>query len=307
MPEREVVKESETPTTIVKRFTAPRIPIPEGYRQITVATSEELFKALKKAHTEKGMYAITLLPGEYKIKEQLHIKASHIYIRSETGNPYDVTIRGPGMFVYGRDIGNIFRVTGGHFYLDGVTLADVRHHLVQIAGEANASYPHINNCILQDAYQQFLKVSYSKNIPENRSEGGIVENTVFQYTRDIAPNYYTGGVDAIGAVNWRVENNIFRDIASPKEYIAQHAVHFWVNASGTQVLNNLFIDVDRAIGFGMPLKHNDRVLRHSHIGGEIRGNVIFHSDNGDPFADTGIILESAQDAVVENNYIFFSA
>lgn len=303
LPDQPGVIESEIPTTVLKHFTSPRIPVPKDYQHRTVSTSKEFFQALREAQENNGKYVITLKAGEYKITKQLHIRTPHIYIRSESGNPYDVTIRGPGMHVYGKDIGNIFRVTGDYFYLDGITLADVRNHLIQIAGESNASYPYVNNCILQDAYEQLIKVSYNKNSPENISVGGIIENSVFQYTREIAPNYYTGGIDALGSVDWQVKNNVFRDIASPKGHIAQHAVHFWVNSSGTQVINNLFVDVDRAIGFGMPLHRNTRVLTHSHLGGLIKDNVIFHSDNGDPFGDTGIILESAQDAVVENNFI----
>ncbi len=303
LPEQPGVIESDTPTTILKYFTAPRIPIPKDYQQITVSNSKEFAQALKEAHDNKGKYVITLKSGEYKIRKQLHIRVPHIYIRSESGNPYDVTIKGPGMHVYGKDIGNIFRVTGDYFYIDGIRLADVRNHLIQIAGESNASFPHINNCILQDAYEQFIKVSYNKQSPENMSIEGIVENSVFQYTREIAPNYYTGGIDALGSVNWQVKNNVFRDIASPKDHIAQHAVHFWVNSSGTQVINNFFVDVDRAIGFGMPLNHNSRVLTHSHLGGVIKNNVVYHSDNGDPYGDVGIILESAQGAIVENNFI----
>lgn len=295
--------EDKVASQVYKVFDQPRTPIPQNYKKVRVSNAKELRAAIGKAK-EKGNVAIILRSGEYNITKTMYIRTDNIMITSESGDPYDVVIRGPGMSRQGRDIGMIFRVSASHFYLDGVTLADVRNHLVQIAGESDASYPIINNCIFQDAYEQLIKVSYSKNTPDKQSIGGRITNSVFQFTKGIAKNYYTGGIDAIGAVDWVVDSNIFRDIASPVDRIAQHGVHFWVNSSGTVVTNNLFVDVDRAIGFGMPLPHNSKILKYSHQGGRIENNVIYHSDNGDPFGDVGIILEAAFDAKVINNMVY---
>ena len=218
-------------------------------------------------------------------------------IMSATGDPYDVRLTTKG--------GNLIRVSSNNFYIDGITLSGAQNHLIQVAGESNSSNFKINNSILEDAYEQFLKVSYNRARPDNYSLSGSVTNCVFQFTRGVAPNYYTGGIDALGSKNWIVSNNVFRDIASPSEHIAQHAVHFWVNSSGNQITNNLFIDVDRAIGLGMPLEKNESIIEYSHRDGLIEGNVIYHSDNGSPFADTGIILEAAENTTVKGNYVFF--
>ena len=296
-------EEDEIATQVYKVFDQPALKIPTDYRKITVTNAQELRKAIPK-EDETGKVAIILQAGEYNITKTIYILTDNVMIMSESGDPYDVVIRGPGMLRRGGDIGMIFRVSANHFYLDGITLADVRNHLIQIAGESKASYTMVNNCILQDAYEQFIKVSYSKNTPDNKSIGGQITNSVFQYTKGVAKNYYTGGIDAIGAVDWLVDGNIFRDIASPQSYISQHAVHFWTNSSGNIVSNNLFIDVDRAIGFGMRLPNSSSVIEYSHLGGKIENNLIFHSDNGDPFADVGIIVEAATDAEVINNTIF---
>lgn len=290
------------PTTVKKRFTSPPVPIPTGYEVVGVASQDELSQAIRKIKDNTTGVAIVLQPGEYTLGGTVYINDDRVHITSSTGNPYDVTIRGRK----GRFKGSaLFRVSADYFTIDGVTLSDSPNHLIQVAGESNASYTTINNAILQDSYEQLVKVSYNKNTkPNNFSVGGVVTNSIFQYTDGIAPNYYTGGIDALGSIDWRVENNVFRDLASPKDRISQHAVHFWVNSENTQVLNNLFVDNDRAIGFGMPLPKNSNILKYSHKGGVISGNVIFHSDNGDPFGDTGIVLEASEDAAVKDNLVY---
>ena len=45
-------------------------------------------------------------------------------------------------------------------------------------------------------------------------------------------------------------------------------------------------------------------ILYSNRGGVIRGNTIIHSDNNDPFADTGIVLEDSSMTLVENNKIW---
>lgn len=137
------------------------------------------------------------------------------------------------------------------------------------------------------------------------ADNGIIENNIFQYTRGVANNYYTGGIDGLGAKNWYVEGNVFRDIASPSKNIAQYAVHFWVNSENNVVTNNIFIDNDRSIGFGLLISANNvEGYEFESQGGKISDNYIFHTDNNDPFADAGIVLEASENAVVNNNVIY---
>jgi len=52
---------------------------------------------------------------------------------------------------------------------------------IQIAGEHNADYPVIRNCILQDSYQQLIKISYDKKErAEISADFGLIENSTFQ-------------------------------------------------------------------------------------------------------------------------------
>lgn len=297
--------EDKQPTTIVKAFVAAQTPVPKDFTVTIVNTAEELQDAVSAANNAGGKAAIYLQDGVYKISETIRISASNIMFLSVSNNPYQVTIKGAGMKRTNR-VQNIFEVRANGFVLDGIRLAEAPNHLIQIAGENNASGAIVRNCILQDSFEQLLKVSYDQaSRPANISYDGIVEHCIFQYTQGRAPYYYTGGIDALGAKNWRVEHNIFKDIASPGKRIAQHAVHFWVNASNNIVRNNIFIDNDRSIGFGMKQKKREtESLDYVSKGGEISGNVIYHSDNGDPFADTGIILEASAETIIKDNYIF---
>ena len=294
---KQTVKQ-DAPSYILKRFDAPRIPVPESYSTITVSDTRTLNEALSTAHKTGGSYVIVLADGHYNIGSTINVDVDNIMLLSKSGNPYDVTLDRGGS-------GNLFRVSADHFYIDGVTLTGSGNHLIQVAGESKASYTKVNNCIFYDAKEQFIKVSYDRDKPNSKSYSGNISNSIFEFRRGIAFQYYTGGIDVLGGVDWLVENNIFKDIASPSKNISQHAVHFWANSEGTRIVNNLFIDVDRAIGFGMPLNKNKNILEYSHKNGLIAGNVIFHSDNGDPFGDTGIVLESNINTLVKNNTVYF--
>jgi len=299
------VLQNSEPTTVLKEFVSPQTQVPQDFLVEVVKTSEELQRAVANAHNNGGKTAIYLQNGEYKASQTIRITADDIMFLSVSNNPYQVTIKGAGMRRTSK-VQNIFEVRANGFVLDGIRLAEAPNHLIQIAAENNASSAIVRNCILQDSYEQLLKVSYDQaSRPKNISYNGIVEHCIFQYTQGQAPYYYTGGIDALGAKNWRVEHNIFKDIASPGKHIAQHAVHFWVNASNNIVRNNIFIDNDRSIGFGMKQnKRETESLDYFSKGGEISGNVIYHSYNGDPFADTGIILEASAETIIKDNHIF---
>ena len=287
---------------IKKQFSTQLAP-KEYVTKINVSSVTELEKALKYANQVGGNVAIYLATGTYKIAKTLDISANNIWLLSKSQNPYDTILAGIGMHSTSR-VDNIIRVTGSYFILDGITLTNAPNHLIQIAGESKANYPIIRNSILQNSYEQLLKVSYNRSNTSSFSRGGIVENCIFQYTQGIAPNYYTGGIDALGATHWLVQNNIFKDIASPDRHIAQHAVHFWANSAHNKIKNNIFIDNDRSIGFGMFNKIKNDGVTYSNMAGSISNNLIYHSNNGDKYADTGIIAELSPKSVIENNIIY---
>lgn len=280
------------------------IPSSNSTLKVTVDSSNSLMKQVSLANRRGGHTTIELSKGFYPITKTIYIKKDKISLVSKSRNPEDVVISG-GTSITATRVKNLIKVAADNFTLDGITLEYAGWHLLQIAGENDADYPEIRNCIMRDAYQQLLKVSYDKRKrPNISSDQGIVENCSFLYTAGRGPNYYIGGIDAHAIKHWTIKNNKFKGIASPGDKIAEHAIHIWNNSQHNVVTHNYIENCDRGIGFGMKLKNMHPNIKHSNYGGIISNNVIVHYDNGAPFADTGIILEESPYTVVKNNRIF---
>ena len=262
--------------------------------EIGVSTVEQLQSAVSTANGRGGNTAIVLADGVYTLTGTLYVNAPNVLIRSVSGRRESVTVQGDAMSANAR-VGNLIRVAASGFQLRGVTLQRSGYHLIQVAGETNADAPVIRDCVLRDAYQQMLKVTRDPGNPSVVSDGGLVENCVFEYTAGIGPQYYIGGIDAHGARNWTVRSNTFRNIASPSTAVAEFAIHFWSDSADNVVERNTIIDCDRGIGFGLDGRPNR--------GGVIRNNFIHHTNNGAPYADVAIALTESPGSAVYNNTV----
>lgn len=258
-------------------------------RTITVTNINELNQALRT--TQKGD-TLLLKDGIYRISGRwaLEVKTADLTVRSQSGNRDAVVIEGAGMR---GNVNHAFFVSAHGVTIEDLTVRAVSNHGIQT--HVNVDRFHLKNCVVRDTYEQMVKVPFDDKV-HNPSEGGVVEDCLFEYTAGMAPNYYTGGIDVHYGRNWIVRNNTFRNIRSPGGSIAEHAVHFWTGSEGTLVEGNTIINCDRGIGFGMG--------DSPHFGGAIRNNMIYHDGSG-RFPDVGIVLESSSDTVVANNTIFF--
>lgn len=282
-------------STCSSKLHAHNLPLTAPQNQITVSNASELLVAINQAN-KSGHTEIVLQDGRYQLTNTIQIIKPNISLISASRDPKSVQIVGLGMRkTVSTD--NIIRVSAPNFTLDGITVEQTPNHLIQIAGESNADFPVLRNCILKDAYEQLVKVSYSANTGI-ASDGGLVENCHFEYTAGIGPQYYIGGIDAHGGQDWIIRNNFFVGIASPENKIAEHAIHFWNESKNITVTDNTIYNCDRGIGFGMP--------NHPNYGGLISNNLIVHNDNGHPNADTGIILEESQGTRVIGNRIYLA-
>lgn len=261
-------------------------------KTIIVSNSQDVYNALNTAKKNGGYTKILFNDGIYHLAKTLVINSPNITLASLSGKPNTVVLQGNGMKKT-KHIDNLIYVSAKHFNLNGITLQQAGNHLIQISGADDADYANIQNCVLRDAYEQLLKVSSD---PILSADYAIIENCLFEYSAGIGPQWYVGGIDAHGAKNWLVKNNVFKNIASPNTHISEHAIHFWNRSANNTIENNIIIDCDRGIGFGM--------LKRANIGGIIKGNTIYHSANKDPYADVGIIIENSPFTVIENNRIF---
>jgi len=258
---------------------------------VIVSNALELSNAIIHANSG-GDRTIDLQDGTYTLGDMLWVEADGVTVRSVSGNRNAVIIEGKGI---NGSVTHIFNVGGSNFTVRDVTLRKVANHAVQIRGELNADAPLISNVHILDTYEQMVKVSYNPDNTAAGSDNGVIENCLLEYSAGIGPQWYIGGIDAHNAKNWIIRDNIFKNIRSPDEAVAEHAVHFWSDSENTIVERNLIINCDRGIGFGLG--------NRGHRGGIIRNNMIYH-DISEGFADVGIGLESVVNAQVYNNTIY---
>lgn len=258
-----------------------------------VDSVSELRTALNSANRNSVAGIIWVSSGTYQINKPLRITANNLTIRSVSGKRDDVVFQGKGM-KKSAEPEIMVDVVADSVTLLGITFQEVANHLIQVRAENDADNFYLGNCTLRNAYEQLLKVSHKKK--GAYSDNGTVENCVFEYTAGIGPQFYIGGIDAHHIRNWNIRNNIFRNIASPTNKVAEHAVHIWNDSANNVVENNIIINSDRGIGFGLGNANNQN------SGGKILNNVVINVSNH-PAADAGIILESSPGTLVEGNIV----
>lgn len=262
---------------------------------IIVSTMAELQNAITTANSLGGNTTILVQDGTYTLSNTLNVNTPNVTIAGQSGDRTKVIIQGDAMNADAR-IKNLIRVAAKNFTISDLTLQKSGWHLLQIAGETDADNTVVRNIIFRDAYEQMLKGSIDQNNYNNTADNGLIENSLFEYTAGIGPQYYIGGIDIHGGKNWIVKNNVFRSIISPSQTVAEHAIHFWNQAAGMVVEKNTIINCDRAIGFGLDGRGAS--------GGIIRNNMIYHAASTGQFADVSIYLVESPGTQIYNNTIF---
>ena len=277
----------------------PLVAQPSG--TVTVATTAELIDAVFALNNFDGPRTILLQDGVYTLTDSsyLYLVQPGVTFRSLSGNRDAVVLQGDSVFHAdgsrtGGTVGNVIGVAADDFTLENVTVGNCANHAVQLQVD-------IDNCVFRNVRffntgEQMLKVA--SNGTADHSDRGLVEDCLFEYPAGIGPQWYIGGVDAHRARNWTVRRCTFRNIRSPSGAVAEHAIHFWNSCVDITVEQNLIVDCDRGIGFGLGTSPT--------TGGVIRNNMIYHRAVAG-FADVGIGLESASGVQVYNNTIFLQS
>jgi len=227
---------------------------------VVVRTAEELSRAIGSI---KPNTTVLLKPGRYKLPRTMGIEKDNITIRGMSNDCSSVELVGAGMEnANHKGVENGFWIGGKNITIANMTISEVYLHAIQVDGNAQA--PRIHNVRMINTGQQFVKVN-----PLNYGVGadnGTVEYSIMQYTdtppmtsHNGAGTGYTNGVD-IHAGKHHTPNNA--------DHLWNAAVIAWNGARDTVTQNNQFIDVDRAIAYGLDQKSPD------HVGGIIRNNTI---------------------------------
>lgn len=253
---------------------APELPLPELTEIITVGSVDELHDALANADDNT---TVLLRPGHYRLKRTLGITADNVTVRGADNSCDGVQLIGAGMDNpdhQGVEFG--IWINARDTTIANLTIRDTYFHSIQIDG--NADSPRIFNVHLIDSGQQFIKSN--PDATGNGVDNGVVEYSIMEYLNgppgtdhDNAGVGYTNGVDVHGGTGWRISNNIFRNFHTPDEadHLWNAAVLMWRGSAGTITENNFFLDVDRAIAYGLGDMSKD------HSGGVIRNNVVVMS------------------------------
>ena len=238
---------------------------------VRVSNEPELQQALVSAR--KGS-VIVLAAGEYKLTSTLWIKTDNVTIRGDSNRCDDVVLVGKGMEV----IEGQYSVPHGIWTnaaktrIQNLTIKNIYHHAISI--DASAAAPEIYNVRMIDTGEQFVK---SNTLGfGNGVDNGMMEYSTMLYsaspphTDHGGGSGYTGGISLHAGNNWLISNNRFENFHTPDtaENLWNPAVLIWNGAANSIVENNQFVDVDRAIAFGLVNRPGD------HSGGIIRNNMI---------------------------------
>jgi len=193
--------------------------------EIIVSSVTQFKNAINQVNTNGGNMTILIEDGDYQVASTSsfpYITGSHIVIRSLSGNRDAVVLRGGGMMSTSSTEDGLL-IAGDHVTIADLTIREVGNHGIQVSGH----HLFVHNVRFQNTYEQMLKGS---TIAET-IDSAIVQCSLFEYPAGIGPQWYIGGLDIHKGLNWIVRDNVFMNIKSPSQAVAEHAVHFWNNSS----------------------------------------------------------------------------
>jgi chitodextrinase len=253
---------------------APPLPL-TGTRIVNVSLESQLQSAVANAQTGD---TIVLADGTYYLTSTLYLNGkNNVTIRGNAGCD-GVILVGKGMdnANYGNVLfgiwSNSLNTTIAH-----LTIRDTYDNTIIFNGGAQA--PHVYSVKLLNAGSQFIKANPTDPANGIGVDNGVVEYSWMEYTAGPpATNHgagvgYTNGISAHTADNWIIRNNVFKNFHTPDSaaYLWNPAVLMWNHSQNTITEKNIFINVDRAIAYGLVNQSSGT----DHSGGTIRNNFVY--------------------------------
>lgn len=273
----------------LKTKQAPPLPSREG-RQVRVSTVPALREALENARPGD---TILIADGSYLIERPLLLKGKqHLTLRSASGDPAKVTLRGAGAWrgptddyrsIANEDLLVIQR--SGDIVIAHLTFADVRHYGIKVGIDRDRIPPnpnniHIYNCRFRDIATRAIKgVAMADRKPVL---GGSVRFCEFENTGIPDPSWawaiyegnYVSAIDMMYLKDWTFSDNIFRNYKGASGN-GRGAIFIWNQSRNITVERNVFIGCDRAIAYGNPSEPTNYEPGTLHVyDGAIRNNFI---------------------------------
>ena len=252
---------------------APQLPV-TGTRIVMVATEPQLQSAMGDLQSGD---TLLLSDGTYTLTASLYINGrNNVTIRGTVGST-NVVLAGRGMD--NANYGNVpFGIwsNGTNTTIAHLTIRDTWDN--EIIFNPGAQSPHIYCVRLLNAGSQFVKSNPTDAIAGMGVNNGIVEYCWFEYTGSPPNDHgagvgYFNGISAHAAQNWIVRGNLFKNLHNPDTaaYLWNPAVLFWRHSAGTVTEQNTFVNVDRAVAYGL----DNTTPYFDHAGGVIRNNFVY--------------------------------
>ncbi len=274
--------------------TSPSSPVSSPSDVIRVRSAGELQDAVARLRSGQtielaaGTYAV---PGEaFYLPEPL----TGVTIAGATGNRDDVRIRGGRFSLWANDVNGLT--------VRDLTLEGASEHGLILNCAAHA--PVVRNVVVRDIGDQFIKANPGPG--GCGVDEGVVEHSLFEYTRG-APDSYTNGVDVHFGAGWIVRGNTFRNFSSADGGLVGPAVLLWNGSRDAVIEGNTFVDNVRDISVGLDagrtaLAPVGNGALTDHRGGRISGNTITRRA-GLPRADVAIMVADSPQTRVEGNTV----
>src|SRR6266487_6832932 len=232
---------------------APQLPI-TGTRIVNVSTEAQLQSAM--GNLQNGD-TILLSNGTYNLTSTLYINGrQNITIRGTNGST-NVVLVGKGMdnASYGNVPFGIWS-NGTNTTIAHLTIRDTWDN--EIIFNSGAQSPRVYCVRLLNAGSQFIKSNPTDVNAGIGVNNGVVEYCWFEYTRNPPADHgagvgYFNGISAHAARNWTIRGNLFKNLHNPDgtAYSWHPAVLFWRHSVNTVTEQNIFLNVDRAIAYGL--------------------------------------------------------
>ncbi len=245
-----------------------------GERIVNVASEAQLQDAMDDLRPGD---TLLLANGVYNLTRSLYINGrDNVTVRGASGCS-DVVLAGKGMD--NPSYGNVYLgiwSNSRNTVIAHLTVRETYDNTVIFNGGAQS--PHLFSVNLIDSGSQFIKANASDAANGIGVDNGVVEYCRIEYTSHPpatdhgAGAGYFNGISAHAADNWTIRNNLFKNLHNPDSspYWWNPAILFWNHSQNTITENNLFINTDRAVAYGLT-----DIAGSDHTGGIIRNNFVY--------------------------------